>query len=173
MIKRFFNVAPVALALLLAPLASTASAQAVATICKDATTSTVRGRGACSGHGGIDRKATAAAEKAARAAAKAAKAEAKAASTQVTCADNTMSAGGRGACSGHGGIARTNRAERKAEKAEVKADRAAEHAAVVGSGAREDNNPAGAIAKCRDGLYSHAKERRGACSRHGGVATWM
>ncbi|MDQ2891196.1 MAG: DUF3761 domain-containing protein [Gemmatimonadota bacterium] len=41
-----------------------------------------------------------------------------------------------------------------------------------GSGAKEDNNPAGSIAKCKDGLYSHATHRQGACSRHGGVASW-
>ncbi|MGN6058422.1 MAG: DUF3761 domain-containing protein [Sphingomicrobium sp.] len=37
----------------------------------------------------------------------------------------------------------------------------------------ENNNPAGAIAQCKDGLYSHAKGRTGACSRHGGVAKWL
>ena len=36
----------------------------------------------------------------------------------------------------------------------------------------EDKNPAGAIAQCKDGTYSHAKQRAGACSRHGGVAKW-
>jgi hypothetical protein len=36
----------------------------------------------------------------------------------------------------------------------------------------EDKNPAGAIAQCKDGTYSHAKARTGACSRHGGVAKW-
>ena len=36
----------------------------------------------------------------------------------------------------------------------------------------EDRNPAGAIAQCKDGSYSHAKARTGACSRHGGVAKW-
>ncbi|HEX5237228.1 MAG TPA: DUF3761 domain-containing protein [Sphingomicrobium sp.] len=36
----------------------------------------------------------------------------------------------------------------------------------------EDRNPAGAIAQCKDGTYSHAKVRTGACSRHGGVAKW-
>ncbi|MFL5607829.1 MAG: DUF3761 domain-containing protein [Gemmatimonadaceae bacterium] len=29
------------------------------------------------------------------------------------------------------------------------------------------------MAKCKDGLYSHARSRRGACGHHGGVATWM
>jgi hypothetical protein len=36
-----------------------------------------------------------------------------------------------------------------------------------------DANPAGAIARCKDGTYSHAKTHRGACSRHGGVANWL
>ena len=36
----------------------------------------------------------------------------------------------------------------------------------------DDKNPAGAIARCRDGMYSHSKQRVGACSRHGGVAKW-
>jgi hypothetical protein len=44
---------------------------------------------------------------------------------------------------------------------------------VVGSGAAEDNNPVGAIARCKDGLYSHARNHRGACSKHGGVASWL
>jgi hypothetical protein len=36
----------------------------------------------------------------------------------------------------------------------------------------DDHNPAGAIAQCKDGSYSHAKARSGACARHGGVAKW-
>jgi large subunit ribosomal protein L22e/Meckel syndrome type 1 protein len=37
-----------------------------------------------------------------------------------------------------------------------------------------DNNiAAGAIAQCKDGTYSHAKNHRGACSRHGGVGKWL
>jgi len=37
----------------------------------------------------------------------------------------------------------------------------------------EDRNPSGAIAQCKDGTYSHSKQRTGACSRHGGVAKWL
>jgi hypothetical protein len=33
--------------------------------------------------------------------------------------------------------------------------------------------PKGATAKCTDGSYSTAKTRTGACSGHGGVATWL
>jgi hypothetical protein len=32
--------------------------------------------------------------------------------------------------------------------------------------------PANATAQCKDGSYSTAKTQRGACSQHGGVATW-
>ena len=33
--------------------------------------------------------------------------------------------------------------------------------------------PAGASAKCRDGTYSFSQNRRGTCSHHGGVASWL
>ena len=115
-------------------------AQAPATVCKDGTTSVSSGRGACSGHGGVNKKAM-------KAQKKAVKAEVKAANKAATAA--------------------TPRASAKA-----KAHANSNSAAVSGSGASEDNNPAGAIARCKDGLYSHAKNRRGACSRHGGVASW-
>ena len=191
-----------------APLA----AQATATVCKDATTSVSAGRGACSGHGGVDAKASAkaakaataamkkeeaakkqtakaemkvdkAADKASKAADKASKAETKAekasdkaATTTVACTDGSKSAGGRGACSGHGGIAVSNPMQQKAEKAQTKAAKAEEKSEKVearpSSGRGEDNNPVGAIAKCKDGMYSHSANRRGACSRHGGVASW-
>lgn len=50
---------------------------------------------------------------------------------------------------------------------------AAPRNAAATSASVEDHNPAGAIAQCKDGTYSHAKGRTGACSRHGGVAKWM
>jgi hypothetical protein len=33
--------------------------------------------------------------------------------------------------------------------------------------------PAGALAECRDGTYSFSRNRRGTCSRHGGVKRWL
>ena len=214
--------------LFLSALAARAGAQQASTICSDGSTSAAAARGACSGHGGIDKKATKKAadaaakaaekaskeaekatkaaqkaskettkettkatakatkanEKAAEAATKATTADTKAAATVVTCSDGSKGAGGRGACSGHGGIAKSNPVQKQAEKAEEKAakeetkaakeqTKATVAVAKAGNGSREDNNAVGAIAKCKDGLYSHSANRRGACSRHGGVATWM
>src|SRR5580704_18839295 len=33
--------------------------------------------------------------------------------------------------------------------------------------------PKARSAQCRDGTYSFSKSRRGTCSHHGGVATWL
>ena len=172
-------------------------AQAPATICKDGTTSVSSGRGACSGHGGLDKKAVSHQKRVVKSETKAARAVTKRTSgTQVTtiCADGTTSnSTGRGTCSGHGGArgaeatskttgapipapatAATRRASTPTPRASARAStRASANSAVVGSGAADDNNPAGAIARCKDGLYSHAAHRRGACGHHGGVASWM
>jgi hypothetical protein len=174
MTSRLWKLAPVALALFVTPLAHRADAQAT---CKDGTTSAAKGRGACSGHGGVAPAPRRAAVRAAKADVRAAKAAAATAAAQVKCTDGSTSAGGRGACSGHGGIDRGATTATRAEaKADVKAarteQRVATHAAV-GNGSADDNNAAGAIAKCKDGLYSHARSRRGACGHHGGVASWM
>jgi hypothetical protein len=40
-------------------------------------------------------------------------------------------------------------------------------------GKPSSTDPAGAIAKCKDGTYSHAKGHSGACSNHGGVGEWL
>lgn len=36
-----------------------------------------------------------------------------------------------------------------------------------------NSEPSGAVALCRDGTYSFSRSKRGTCSRHGGVATWL
>ena len=46
-------------------------------------------------------------------------------------------------------------------------------AAKAGSQTAENSNASGAIAECKDGLFSHAARRDGACSRHGGVMKWL
>lgn len=44
---------------------------------------------------------------------------------------------------------------------------------TAAASANADNRvAAGAIAQCKDGLFSHAAHRDGACARHGGVAHW-
>jgi hypothetical protein len=171
--------------------AASIQAQAAATICKDGTTSVSSGRGACSGHGGVDRKAISHQKKVVKRETKAAKAVARTTpGAQVTtiCADGTTSnSTGRGTCSGHGGArgaeatSRTTGAAipapstavppRASSSARARAN--SNSTVVAGSGAADDNNPVGAIARCKDGLYSHAVHRRGACGHHGGVATWM
>jgi hypothetical protein len=166
-------------------------AQAAATICKDGTTSASSGRGACSGHGGVNKKAVTHQKKVVKSEVKAATAVAKrtpGARVTTICADGTTSnSTGRGTCSGHGGAKGaeatsktpgepvpapgTAAVPRASARARTRAN--SNSAVVSGSGASEDNNQAGAIARCKDGLYSHARNRRGACSRHGGVASWL
>ncbi len=166
-------------------------AQATATICKDGTTSVSSGRGACSGHGGVNKKAVTHQKKVVKSEVKAATAVARRTpGAQVTtlCADGTMSnSTGRGTCSGHGGAKgaeatsratgqpipapRTAAVPRASARARGRAN--SNSAVVSGSGAGEDNNPAGAIARCKDGMYSHARNHQGACSRHGGVGSWL
>ena len=182
----------------LAAVPSFAGAQATASICKDGTPSAASGRGACAGHGGVDAAATKASKAKARADAKAAKAaeksaakaekqqakETRAASARasVACADGTTGTAGRGACSRHGGIAGSTATPAPAPeatrpmaapaRASTRA-RSSSAPAAASSGAKEDNDPTNALAQCNDGMYSHATNRRGACSRHGGVKSWM
>jgi len=113
--------AVLAAALLAAPAMSVAQSSSGPVTCKDGTTSAHGGRGACSGHGGIDKSASgtggsassgsAGASSATTAAAPAAAPAPTASSTSsstgatVTCKDGTTSThSGRGACSGHGGV---------------------------------------------------------------------
>jgi hypothetical protein len=160
-------------------------AQAAASVCKDGTTSAASGKGACSGHGGVDAKATAAAKTAAK--------KAETAAAQVTCTDGTMSKAGRGACSGHGGVkgaavpaataaptvpaavpaTSPARTRSEAKSAAPAAAAAPKTAAKPSSKRGDDDDPTDAIAQCKDGKYSHAANHRGACSKHGGVAKFL
>ena len=163
---------PTALVLALA-FAPAAGAQGTKVTCKDGTTSTATGRGACSGHGGV---APAAATKAAtKAAAKADKAEDKAAAKSDKAADKTASkaekAADKAAAKADKGTAKTAaKSEKAADKASAKADKAADKAATKSTTVAA----AGEVtAKCKDGTTSKAKNRRGACSGHGGVESWL
>jgi len=164
------------------------NAQATASVCKDGTTSAASGKGACSGHGGVDAKATSAAKKAEKKTEDAAKKADKAAA-EVTCTDGTMSKAGRGACSKHGGVkgsapvptataaptlpAPVPATSPARTKSEAKSKAPSATATKASSNRGEDNDPTDAIAQCKDGMYSHAANRRGACSRHGGVSKFL
>ncbi len=180
----------------LCTLSTRAIAQATGSVCTDGSTSAATGRGACSGHGGVDAKATAAAHK-----------PASKSKAMVSCTDGTMSKGGRGACSGHGGIAAAGAAAAPAatpapapapapppatpaarppaapaaapaptpstDRTRAATTSSSASNATGGSGKPEDNDPTGAVAKCKDGMYSHSAHRSGSCSGHGGVAQWL
>ena len=123
---RMFSIA----ALIVGASISTAHAQATAKTvkCKDGTTSTATGSGACSGHGGVEAKTASTSKQSSKAAEQAAAkstktteqtakkstktaeqgskkvASATKPGAKVTCTDGTLSKPGRGACSGHGGV---------------------------------------------------------------------
>lgn len=88
----------------------------------------------------------------------------------VTCKDGTTSQAGQGACSHHGGV-------KGAATHSTSSASGSSHAANGTSGhtthANSSTSAKNATAKCKDGTYSHAKTESGACSKHGGVDTWL
>lgn len=188
-VHRTFSTLALLVTAIALPFASSGAQQAT-TVCKDGSPSSVSGRGACSGHGGVDASATSKARSDMKMSARTA--------ATVSCGDGTSSTARRGACSHHGGVRAAGTAAMNAPAATpmrtTVADRASRassrpeertnttpmtpsssttRSAVAHSGSREDNNPTGAVAKCKDGLYSHAKSHQGACGHHGGVAQWI
>src|SRR5262249_15773630 len=115
--------------------------------------------------------------------------EAEGAATTVTCKDGTTSKGGRGACRGHGGIAKAG--ETPSAPPPPRVSRTPPPAPPSGAmpptpappappaqvatthGKAASTDPTGAIARCKDGVYWHSAHHQGACSRHGGVESWM
>ena len=162
MTNRLFKSATLVLALAFVPLV--AHAQAMQTVCKDGTKSASAGGGTCSGHGGVDEKATK---------------DFLASGKTVMCTDGAMSAGGRGACSGHGGIGKAKTAAQKELKAEKKEEKKEDKAAMKEAkadqkmAAKAEKRPAKATGKCKDGTYTETKNRQGACTGHGGVGSWF
>jgi hypothetical protein len=173
--------------------ATPSSAQVATTMCTDGTPSVTNGRGACSGHGGVDRARTKAARKAVKAEAKEVVQEAKDKGAMVECGDGSMSKTGRGACSRHKGVKIATPPAPMSKMSPAMPAHPAMPAAMqspmmhpapasrampaspanASSHRAEDSDPTGALAQCKDGMYSHSASRRGACSRHKGVAKWM
>lgn len=135
-------------------LALNASARADSTTpptsCKDGTTSSATGRGACSGHGGVQKASGTAASTAGSSAAPAAPAPPAASAPAATPAP--------------AGAASTV----KPAAAPAAAAAPAKAASTTGN-----TDPTGATAKCKDGTYSKSKHHSGTCSRHGGVEQWL
>lgn len=124
------------------------------------------------------------------------KADEKAAEKTVVCKDGSTSPGGRGACRGHGGVDKTATMKgaggaamppaaatsapapapappRATAPTAAPTAPAARPAPATAAPNAKNTDPTGAIAKCKDGTFSHAKGHTGACSRHGGVAEWL
>lgn len=135
--------------------AGSLSAQEMKVTCKDGTPSK-GGQGACSSHGGIATKATVKSD--AKAATSTAKADAKAMKSEAKADTKTLKADAK---------ANTKLAKNET-KAETKAATKDMKAATT-----DDKDAKGATAVCKDNTYSHAKNRQGMCSGHGGVAKMM
>jgi hypothetical protein len=154
-------------AIALAPFALNAQATASVT-CKDGTTSAATGRGACSGHGGVD--------KSAKASSKAAKADTKVAKADTKADAKTAKADTKSDVKASKAAAKESKAAEKATSKAVSSDVKETGKSANATAARTtaaNTDPTNATAKCKDGTYSHAATHRGACSRHGGVSEWL
>jgi hypothetical protein len=92
---------------------------------------------------------------------------------RILCGDGTWSVSGA-ACANHDGVAaRQVEVRRVTPVASVRArERANVNSAVVRR-AYVNRTRAGAIARCTDGTYWHARTRTSACVNHCGVANWL
>jgi uncharacterized Zn finger protein (UPF0148 family) len=136
------------------------AAQEMKVTCKDGTLSK-GGQGACSSHGGIATKSTVKSET--KAATSAAKVDEKMAKSTAKADAKANEKAMRAASKADA------KAEAKAAKAETKSTAKDAKAAANA----EEKEAKGATAMCKDNTYSHAKNRQGMCSGHGGVAKMM
>ena len=178
-----------------------ARGQGAVLLCKDGTTTTTTGRGACTGHGGVDKKA-------AKQAASAAKAEKKSEAKAEKSAQRTVSAPAaapvapaakpatvparraaaaarpastlpaqsapaRAAAATPAAPAPTRAAATMPAAPAPTRTAPAPRAAAPAAARAGNTDPTGATALCKDGTYSRATNHRGACARHQGVAKWL
>ena len=120
------------------------SASTATVTCKDGSTAKA-GRGACHGHGGVDKT-------------KGAVTSEPPAPANASAPPASMGAAPPSAAAPV--LPPTSHASES------------QHAATSGGKAATDD-PTGAIAKCKDGKYWHGSKHSGSCSHHGGVETWL
>ena len=155
-------------------LSGRGGAQAAMASCKDGST-TASGKGACSGHGGVDRKAT-------KAAAAAMKSSKTVAVKPAPAMAKPVVAPTPAPMVKPAPVAKLTPAPTAVAKPAV--------AAVVAPAMAKPSmpkpmttpkvvapvtasNPGVPTAKCKDESLSYSKGHSGACSRHGGVAEWL
>jgi uncharacterized protein DUF3761 len=128
------------------------AAQEMKVTCKDGTLSK-GGQGACSSHGGIATKSTV-------------KSEAKTATGAAKADEKAMKSAAKA-------DAKAKKSEAKTDAKMAKADAKSAAKDMKADAKAEEKEAKGATAVCKDNTYSHAKNRQGMCSGHGGVAKMM
>jgi hypothetical protein len=139
-----------------------AAAKATTVRCKDGTTSAAKGRGACSGHGGVVTKSASKddVKRTKTSAAREKKAESRAARKSERGEPKAVGTTGKRETDSRSWFDKLIPGRSAAETTPKRA-------------ARPGNAPATATAQCNDGAYSYASGHRGACSGHGGVRVWF
>lgn len=172
--------------------AQTARPRGATAQCKDGTYATAQSRrGACSGHGGVQKWLAETNERNSRASRAQSPPRTNSQPSQQPrpadatgqCQDGsyTTAQSRRGACAGNGGVqtwfddsTTIIRRERSSPRPRGTTSETAPAPTAAPSTRRptttRSNVPENATARCRDGSYSFAKQHRGACSHHGGVA---